>query len=191
VAADQRHHFTPSTWTTRTFVTRQKKIPASTTKDLCTVRLCLAVVIDPYFFENNEGIAVTVKPDHHTKMLRNLLASELGWQGLNLHTLWFQQDRATAHIESNYYEYSVADVPGKCNPTEWGCSVASKIPICPRDYFLSGFLKSKFSIIRSRTNTELKQNIREYITAIPVEMTQSSGEFAFQRTTHKQELKSS
>jgi hypothetical protein len=54
-------------------------------------------LIGPYFFEDNAGAAVMVTPECYVEMLRNFLKPELCRHGIDLHTIWIQQDGATAH----------------------------------------------------------------------------------------------
>ena len=54
-------------------------------------------VLGPYFFEDNEGAAVTVASEHYVAMLRNFCEPELRRRGIDLSSVWFQQDGATAH----------------------------------------------------------------------------------------------
>jgi hypothetical protein len=54
-------------------------------------------VIGPYFFEDEDGRAVTVTSARYVEMLQNFLMSELSRPGNELSTIWFQQDGATAH----------------------------------------------------------------------------------------------
>jgi hypothetical protein len=54
-------------------------------------------VIDPYFFEDEAGWAVTVNSARYTEMLRTFLEPELQRLGVETQTLWFQQDGAKAH----------------------------------------------------------------------------------------------
>jgi hypothetical protein len=54
-------------------------------------------VIGSHFFEDEDGRAVTVTAAHNVEMLRNFLTSELSCYGLELSTMWFQQDGVTTH----------------------------------------------------------------------------------------------
>ena len=54
-------------------------------------------VLGPYFFEDNEGAAVTVTSEHYVAMLCNFCDPELRRRGIDLSSVWFQQDVATAH----------------------------------------------------------------------------------------------
>ncbi|CAH2092603.1 unnamed protein product [Euphydryas editha] len=52
-------------------------------------------ILGPYFFENESGVAVTVRAESYCKMLREFLIPALReFQGHNSRT-WFQQDGAT------------------------------------------------------------------------------------------------
>jgi len=54
-------------------------------------------VLGPYFFEDNEGAAVTVTSECRVAMLRNFCEPKLRRRGLDLSSVWFQQDGATIH----------------------------------------------------------------------------------------------
>ena len=62
------------------------------------VTVCCAVwfrgVIGPYFFEDEDGKAITVTSQHYTEMINEFLSPNLP---PNNGTLWFQHDDATAH----------------------------------------------------------------------------------------------
>jgi len=49
-------------------------------------------VLGPYFFEDNEGAAVTVASEHYVAMLPNCCEPELRRRGIDLSSLWFHQD---------------------------------------------------------------------------------------------------
>jgi hypothetical protein len=51
----------------------------------------------PYFFEDEDGRAVTVTSAHNVEMLRNILTPELSCHGIELLTIWFQQNGITTH----------------------------------------------------------------------------------------------
>jgi hypothetical protein len=54
-------------------------------------------VLGPYFFEDNNGAAVTVITEGHVEMLRNFCERELRRHAIDPPSVWFQQDGATAH----------------------------------------------------------------------------------------------
>jgi hypothetical protein len=54
-------------------------------------------VLGPYFFEDNEGAAVTVTSERYVEMLRSFCEPELRRRRIDLPSVWLQQDGATAH----------------------------------------------------------------------------------------------
>jgi hypothetical protein len=54
-------------------------------------------VTGPYFFEDEDGHAVTVTSTCYIEMLWNFLTPELSCHGNELLTTWFQQDGTAAH----------------------------------------------------------------------------------------------
>lgn len=52
-------------------------------------------VIGPYFFEGEDGKALTVNGNRYREMVTNFLWSRL--ERMDLQDIWFQQDGATAH----------------------------------------------------------------------------------------------
>ena len=54
-------------------------------------------VLGPYFFEDNEGAAVIVTSKRYVAILHNFCERELRRQGIDLSSVWFQQNGATAH----------------------------------------------------------------------------------------------
>jgi len=52
-------------------------------------------VLGPYFFEYNEGAAVTVTSERYVAMLHNFCEPELRRRGIERSSVWFQQDGAT------------------------------------------------------------------------------------------------
>jgi hypothetical protein len=54
-------------------------------------------VIGPFFFEDEDGRALTAISARYIEMLHNLLTSELSRHGIERSTILFQQDGATAH----------------------------------------------------------------------------------------------
>ena len=54
-------------------------------------------VLGLYFFEDNEGAAVTVTSERYVAMVRNFCEPELRRRWIDLSSVWFQQDGSTAH----------------------------------------------------------------------------------------------
>jgi hypothetical protein len=60
-------------------------------------RVASSGVIGPYFFEDEAGRAVTVNSARYTGMLCTFLEPEFQRLGVEMQTLWFQQDGTMAH----------------------------------------------------------------------------------------------
>jgi len=54
-------------------------------------------IIGPYFFEGDDGVAVTVNAERYNYMLENFFLPEMRRRNWNMTRAWFQQDGATAH----------------------------------------------------------------------------------------------
>ena len=52
-------------------------------------------MIGSFFFENEQGEAVTVNVDHYRAMLNEFLVTKIEEEGIG--NIWFQQDGATSH----------------------------------------------------------------------------------------------
>ena len=129
-------------------------------------------VLSPYFFEDNEGAAVTVTSERYVAMLGTFCEPELRRRGIDPSSVWFQQDGATAHtarasmidLREMFPQHVVscgADVPWPARSPD--------LSAC--DYILWGYLKSRDFICKPRIIKELKQSIKEEIAAIPEQMT--------------------
>jgi hypothetical protein len=103
-------------------------------------------VIGPYFFE--DGHAVTANSGHCVHMLHNFLAPEINRRGINQRTMWFQQDRATAHTARVSMTVLREMFPGNFisqhGDLPWP-AWSPDLSVC--DYFLWGYLKAKYSSI--------------------------------------------
>jgi len=129
-------------------------------------------VLGPYFFEDNEGAAVTVTSERYVAMLRNFCEPELRHRGINLSSVWFQKDGATAHTArasmSVLREMFPQHVISHGSDVPWPAR-SPDLSAC--DYFLWGYLKSRVFISKPRTIVKLKQSIKEEIAVIPEQMT--------------------
>jgi len=129
-------------------------------------------VLGPYFFEENEGAAVTVTSERYVAMLRNFCEPELLRRGTDLSSVWLQQDGATAHTGrasmSVLGEMFPQHVISRSGNVPWPAR-SPDLSAC--DYFLWGYLKSRVFISKPRTIAELRQSIKEEIVAIPEQMT--------------------
>ena len=119
-----------------------------------------AAVIGPYFFENNNGNAVTVNFERYTEMINNFLVPELGRKRVLIRRLSFQQDGATAYTPR-------ASMDELCSL--FGDRLISRfgdIPWPPRsldlficDNFLGGYLNACVYEHKPRTLQDLKEAI--------------------------------
>lgn len=126
-------------------------------------------IIGPYFFEDDAGNHVTVNSQRYVEMLNTFLEPELRRRNIDLHTVWFQQDGATAHTArasmARLREMFPRRVISRNGDVPWPAR-SPDLTAC--DYWLWGYLKSKVYLRRPRTIEELKENIRNEITAIPM-----------------------
>ena len=104
-------------------------------------------------------------------MLRNFSEPELRCHGIDLSSVWLQQDGETAHTgrasTSVVREMSTQHVISHGGNVPW----PARSPVLSAcDYFLWGYLKSRVFFSKPRTIVELKQSIKEEMAAIP-EMT--------------------
>ena len=105
-------------------------------------------------------------------MLRNVCEPELRRRGIDLSSVWFQQDGATAHTArasiSVLRETFPQDVIFRGGDVRWPTR-SPDFSAC--DYFLWGYLKSRVFISKPRTIADLKQSIKKEIVAILEQMT--------------------
>jgi hypothetical protein len=99
-------------------------------------------VTDPYFFEDEGGSAVTVTSARYVEILRNFFTPELSRHGIELLTIWFQQDDATALTERASMKVVREMFP------EHVISLRGELPwpacspgLSARDHFLCGYLQ--------------------------------------------------
>jgi hypothetical protein len=56
-------------------------------------------VLVPYYLEDNKDAAGTVTSERYVEMFRNFCESELRGCGIDLSSVWFQQEGAISHTE--------------------------------------------------------------------------------------------
>jgi hypothetical protein len=104
-------------------------------------------VIGPYF-SGEDRHAVTVNSGRCVHMLYNFLAPEINIYGINQQTMWFKQDRATAHIArasmAVVQEMFPGDLISQRGDLPWPAQ-SPDLSVC--DYFLWDHLKAKYSSI--------------------------------------------
>jgi len=103
-------------------------------------------VLGPYFFEDNEGAAIIVTSERYVAVLHHFCEPELCRRGIDLSSVWFQQDGAAAHTTrtsmSVLREMFPQHVISRGGNVPW--------PVCSPDlsacdYFLWGISKAEFS----------------------------------------------
>jgi hypothetical protein len=100
-----------------------------------------------YFSEDEDGRAVTVTPARYVETLRNFLTRDLSPRGIELSTIWFQQDSATVHTARASMEIVREIFPKRIislrSQLQWHAR-SPDLSTC--DYFLCGHLKAKRNI---------------------------------------------
>ena len=118
-------------------------------------------------FENEHGVAVSVKGVRYRTMLENFLRSAVE----NHHQVWFQRDGATAHTTRDTMSL-LRNIFGEriiSRTSDFNWPPRSPNLTAP-DCFLWGYLKEKVHIDKSRTIEQLKSNIRDEINNITPEV---------------------
>jgi len=98
-------------------------------------------ITGPYFFEDEDGKAITVTSQRYTEMINKFLSPNLP---PNNGTLWFQQDGATAHTAvisiDAFRRWFTQRVISRFGDVPW----PPRSPdLTAQKFFLSGYLKSK------------------------------------------------
>lgn len=126
-------------------------------------------IIGPYFFKNDDGLAVTVNGNRYREMLTEFLFPEI--DNIDGDDIMFQQDGATCHTANvtmdllrQQFGESLISRNGPHNWPPRSCDLT------PLDYFLWGYVKSKVYANKPKTLDELEANIRATIAAIPPDM---------------------
>lgn len=135
-------------------------------------------IIGPYFFENDEGVAINVNGIQYREMIENLLRPAVQ----NYPDLWFQQDGATAHTArptmAILREIFGSRIISRFSDFKW----PPRSPdLTAPDFFLWGYLKGKVYANKPRTIQQLKANIREEVGALGPEILRKVMENALER----------
>ena len=103
-------------------------------------------VLGPYVFEDNEGAAITVTSERYVAMLRYFCEPELHCHGIDLSSVWFQQDGATAHIArasmSVLWDMFPQHVISHGGDVPWPARLLISLPVIT---FYGGISKAEFS----------------------------------------------
>ena len=137
-------------------------------------------VIGPFFFQNENGHAVTVNQERYRDMMTNFVMPII--RRKRMRQFWFQQDGAPPHTSRITIDFLKKLFPGRLMSKSGDLDWPPRSPdLTPPDFFLWGYLKSKVYVNKPRTVEELKDNIREEIAAIPAEMLAKTMENAAKR----------
>lgn len=122
-------------------------------------------IIGPYFFENDDGVSITVNGERYRSMITNFFWHEI--DNMDVEDMWFQQDGATSHtaratmdLLHERFGGMVISRGGDINWPPRSCDLT------PLDYFLWGFLKSQVYANQPQNTDALKVNIRHAIDEI-------------------------
>lgn len=127
-------------------------------------------IIGPYFFEEN-GRAVTVNAARYMKMIEEFFLPRL--EQMNVRDVWFQQDGATAHTARGPMDLLRQHFPDRLISLRGDLPWPARSPdLAPCDFYLWGYLKSLVYVDRPRNIAHLKNNIRDAIANIPIDMLQ-------------------
>lgn len=120
----------------------------------------------PFFFAEN-----TVRGNNYTDMLENFFYPQLEQDGILNQNVYFQQDGAPPHY-SNIARESVNQQfgnnwIGRSGPIEWA---PNSPDLTVPDFFVWGYVKDRVYNPMPATIEELKNNIRQVMENIPLEM---------------------
>ncbi|KAL1488966.1 hypothetical protein ABEB36_014749 [Hypothenemus hampei] len=125
-------------------------------------------IIGPWFFEENER-AVSVTSDRYVRMIQEFFLPALN--EMDVGNVWFQQDDATAHTAQGSMAILRQHFPTRLISLRGDLQWPARSPdLAPCDFFLWGYLKSLVYNDRPRTLPHLKNNIRQAIANIPIDM---------------------
>jgi len=128
----------------------------------CTVWCAMTAeeIIGPYFFEDEDGNAVTVTGIRYRTMIEDFLLPRIQ----NRPEVWFQQDGATAHTARETMQLLRQCFGNKIIARNGNVNWPSRSPdLTSPDFFLWGYLKEKVYINKPQTLQKLKENIRNEV----------------------------
>ena len=115
-------------------------------------------IIGPFFFENEQGAAVTVNGERYRAMLNEFLFPKIEEDDMD--DIWFQQDGATCHTANvtidllrTVFENRIISRNSDVNWPPRSCDLT------PLDYFLWGAVKDKCYANHPETIEALKHEI--------------------------------
>jgi hypothetical protein len=126
-------------------------------------------IIGPFFFENENGDTVTVNGERYMNMLHDYVFPKLVEIKLT-RGVWFQQDGATSHTSKANIGLLKSKFHGRLISKFGDVWWPPRSPdLTPPDFFLWGYLKEKVYRNKPKNLDQLKCNITEEISAIPID----------------------
>lgn len=114
-------------------------------------------IIGPYFFEDDNGAAVTVNSERYNIMLTTFFLPELRRRNWNIQRLWFQQDGATSHTARVSMNTLRAAFPGRLISRLGDIQWPSVSPdLTAPDFFCGGILRVRSTVVSFMTSRTLK-----------------------------------
>ena len=100
-------------------------------------------VLGLYFFEDEDGSAVTIRPACYIEMLDNFLQPQLNELAADAEDIWFQQDGATVYTAQEQcvtWELFPRHIISHRDDIPWP---ARSPDLAPSNFFLWGYLKEE------------------------------------------------
>ena len=111
-------------------------------------------IIGQFFFENDQGEAVTVNGDRYRAMLNEFLFTKIDEEDIG--NIWFQQYGTTCHtVEALLLKIAIS----AAELMSW-CDVARSCDLTPFDHYMWGAVKGKYYADKPETIDALKDNTR-------------------------------
>ena len=122
------------------------------------------MLIGPYIFRDDRELPCTVNADRYIKMLQEYFLPALQRQGIDLRSIFFQQDLATPHTSHRALEFLQSHF-GDCVISK-GIWPARSPDLAPPDFYLFGDLKQKIYRNSPQCLEELEEAIQNQLAKI-------------------------
>lgn len=127
-------------------------------------------IIGPFFFEDDEGNVDTVNKGRYLNVLKKKFLPALRRKGIDVDTIWFQQDGAAPHTAIDVITWLQQTFGRNLISLKTDCEWPPHSPdLSPLDFFLWGHLKDKVYKPTPTTTDELKAAIKREIRVISSE----------------------
>ena len=116
------------------------EIPIHPKRVIVWCGFCSRGIIGPFFFENEEGVVVTVNGDRYRTMLKEFLFTKIEEEDIG--KIWFQQDGATCHTAEATLDVLRPVFKDRISSRRADVAWPSRSgDLTPMDYYLWGTLK--------------------------------------------------